>query len=116
MSVFTASAQSNPGNGQRRFATFEVEVVTLTEKGFEPSRIVRPPGEFRLVLRNFRPEKVSDFEILDDRGAKKKDLQDNKDKAKQIHEQLDLGPGTYMLRLRNQPSTRIQIVIDPNKR
>jgi hypothetical protein len=111
-----AGAQPGIATSSRAVANFEVEVVTLTKGGFEPKRIVRKPGAFRLVLRNFLDGKTTPFEIVDSSGVKRKDFEDNKNRAKQVQEQLDLGPGTYTLRLRTQPTIQMQIVIDPNQR
>ena len=111
-----AAAQPGIENSKKPFANFEVEVVTLTHRGLEPQRIVRKPGAFRLVLRNFLDGKSTQFEIVDVSGAKKKEVEDNKEKARQVQELLELSPGSYTLRLRTQPNVQMQIVIDPNQK
>lgn len=110
------AAQPGAVTSKLQPAPFEVEVVILDERGFQPARIVRKPGPFRLVFKNFREGKLAEFEIVDERGTQQKAVSDNKEKAKNWNEQLEFSPGTYRLRLKNLPDLSMQIVIDPNKR
>lgn len=107
-------AQPGLSVGAARISTIEVELVTLTPQGFNPRRIVKRPGVFRLVLKDTRGTSTTEFEIVNDRGAQQKGLLLDKERTRHWNDQIDLPPGTYSLRSKLQPALAMQIVIDAN--
>ena len=97
-----------------KLSVVESEIIVMTHRGFEPRLITRRSGNFRLLLFDIRGNAVTDFEIVDDKGASKQNPKIDKSKAKRLSQELDLSPGTYSLRLRDQPAISMQLVIDPS--
>ena len=109
--VVTLGQQSN-----KPIANFEVEVVTLDHQGFRPTRIVRRPGLFHLVVRDVTGKTAANFEIVDDKDERKASPVLDKGKAKAWNGQLTLNPGVHTLRLIGAPTVAMTITIDPSRR
>lgn len=116
--LVASSVLGQPGLGKssRVVSKIQVEVVTYTPDGFSPNRIVRPPGDFHLVMRGLDGPVADLIEIVDERGEAKKNLDVAKTRSRWVNSLLSLNPGVYSLRIAEKPSVKMTIVIDPDKK
>jgi hypothetical protein len=104
------SAQPNASSGQRAPSNMEVEVISITRNGFEPSEIRRPAELFLLAVNNQgRPTELS-FEICRLNGQKLHEMKGGKGQQRQ-RKILDLPPGQYVLKELNHPEWSCAIVL-----
>lgn len=104
---------AHPRGGEPTPANMEVETVSVTPNGFEPSEIHRPATPFLLAINNHgRPAEFS-FEIYRVNGQKLHDMQGKKGQQHQ-RKILDLPPGQYVLKETSHPDWSCRIVLSAN--
>jgi hypothetical protein len=89
----------------------EVEVVTLTPRGFWPNSLSRPRGPFRLLIQNTTRTKNIPIDFVDGQSTKVKDLSIGERAGKRRSELVDLPPGRYTVRVPSQARWTLQIEI-----
>ncbi len=109
-SVLLSSSDLNCARAQQRPA-IEVEVVTLTPRGFWPNSLTRPRGPFRLLIQNTTRTKNLPIDFVDGQSAKVKDLGIDERSGKRRSELVDLPPGKYTVRVPSQARWTFQIEI-----
>lgn len=104
---------AHPRGGEPTPAYMEVETVSVTPNGFEPSEIHRPATPFLLAINNHgRPAEFS-FELYRVNGEKLHDIQGKKGQQHQ-RKILDLPPGQYVLKETSHPDWSCKIVLSAN--
>lgn len=104
------SVQANTSRSQPAPANMQVEVISFTRNGFEPSEIHRPAEPFLLAVNNHgRPADLS-FEIFRLNGQKLHDIKAAKGEQRQ-RKILDLPPGQYLLKELSHPEWNCTIVL-----
>jgi hypothetical protein len=93
-------------------AKLEVELITLRTSGFEPAQIVRPKGQFILLVddRSGKEDSLLSLESL--RGEKVRDINTKRMKF-EWHDIINLPPGDYVLTSTAYTNSRCQITILP---
>jgi hypothetical protein len=91
----------------------EVEPVTLRARGFEPSAITRPRGQFLLAVDNRSGFPDLDFRLVGLNGNQQaaKRMRGRELRWRQL---VDLPPGDYVLTEANHPRWHCQISITPH--
>ena len=91
-------------------ATVQTELITITSTGFEPTELTRPKGRFLLAIDN--RSGLDDVQFYFERetgGPVNVPLNHRRKLA--WRDIIDLQPGTYILRTRNDDSWRCRITI-----
>jgi len=88
----------------------EVEVITATENGFDPSIITRPRGPFILALHNMSGEKELVFRIYRAQGEQLQQVRLAPGRRAN-HQRLDLPPGDYVVAEANHPEWTCALTI-----
>jgi len=90
--------------------SMQVETLTLTPRGFQPTEIERPAGKFLLGIDNhIRPEEFS-FEIVQDDGHTVRQLKLQKGELR-LRKLLNLQAGRYVIREVNHPEWNCSFVL-----
>lgn len=104
------SVQANTNRSQPAPANMQVEVISITRNGFEPSEIHRPAEPFLLAVNNHtRPTEFS-LEIFRSNGQKLHEIKGAKGQQRQ-RKILDLPPGQYLLKELNHPEWSCTILL-----
>ena len=90
----------------------EVEVVTATENGFDPSIITRPRGPFILALHNMSGERELVFRIYRAQGEQLQQVRLPPGRRAN-NQRLDLPPGDYVIAEANHPDWTCALTITP---
>lgn len=91
--------------------TIETEVVRLAWSGFEPARILRPKGSFRLFVQSAWSMPTHTLVLESESKAVLKTKTMGQAPRGRWVEDHNLPPGTYFLRVQELPNLRLQIVI-----
>jgi hypothetical protein len=89
----------------------ETEVVRLTPAGFEPARIERPRGTFRLFVQSLLALPACTLVLENESKAAIKSSGLARAPRQRWVEDHSLTPGTYVLRVQEQPKLTLQIVV-----
>ena len=95
---------------QRSQAPVQAELITVTPIGFEPSELTRPKGRFLLAIDNQSGLDEVEFYFERETGGRVNVPLSRRGKIA-WREIIDLTPGTYVLRARNDESWRCRIRI-----
>jgi hypothetical protein len=102
-----------PSRSEPTPADMEVETVSITPNGFEPSELRRPAGSFLLAVNNHgRPAEFS-FEIYRVNGQRAHEIRGKKGQQRQ-RRILDLPPGEYVLKEVSHPDWGCKILVSAN--
>ncbi len=102
--------QANTNRSQPAPANIQVEVISITRNGFEPSEIHRPAEPFLLAVNNHgRPTDFS-LEIFRLNGQKLHEIKGAKGQQRQ-RKILDLAPGQYVLKEPSHPDWSCKILL-----
>lgn len=94
---------------QNRTRLVETEIVTVTDRGFEPTAITRPQGEFILMIEN--PDRqLLNFSLSREGGARLHQVKASRDEPN-WNEVQDLPPGRYILTEESHPEWMCLITI-----
>lgn len=91
--------------------TVETEVVRLTWSGFEPSRLERPQGAFRLFVQAVGMDSSFTYVLENESKAALKAETLKKGSRQRFLEELALSPGTYVLKVAEHPKLTLQVVV-----
>ena len=91
--------------------SIETEVVRLTPAGFEPAQIQRPPGTFRLFVQSLLTLPSCTLVLENESKAALKTSGLARAPRQRWVEDHSLTPGTYVLRVQEQPKLTLQIVV-----
>jgi len=97
---------------QRSDAQVEVELITATPAGFEPSEITRPQGRFLLAVDNRSGLDQLDLYLERETGSRVNAALSRKGKLK-WRDLVDLPTGRYVLRAANDQAWRCDINMTP---
>ena len=100
----TATTVQNPKTA------VQAELITITSTGFEPAELTRPNGRFLLAIDNRSGLDEVDLYLERETGGRVNVSLSRKGKLA-WREILDLQPGAYLLRARNEESWRCRITI-----
>ena len=104
---------AHPSASEPTPANMEVETVSVTPNGFEPSELRRPAGPFLLAVNNHgRPAEFS-FEIYRVNGQKLHEIKGKQGQQRQ-RKILDLPPGEYVLKEASHPDWSCRILLSAN--
>jgi hypothetical protein len=92
--------------------TIQGEVLTLTSHGFEPNTLVRPHGQFVLIVQNRSLVESIDLALDRVAGARLRDVPVPKNKY-DWNDLFDLTPGHYTLTETGHPKWSCDITITP---
>jgi len=95
---------------QNPSATVQVELITITSTGFEPTELTRPNGRFLLAIDNRSGLDDIQFYFERETGGPVNVPLNHRSKLA-WRDIIDLQPGTYILRARNDDSWRCRITI-----
>jgi len=111
--VLLASSASSLALGQdRKLSGPEVEIVTITNGGMWPEKIVRKAGPFLLVVRNLSTNPNDDLELATESGVLQRAIAKGQDNSKRARTELVLPVGRYELRSKNQAKAKLSLVIE----
>ena len=91
--------------------TIETETVALTSSGFQPSRLERPPGKFRLFVQSTGALGAVTLQLENEGKAALKAKGLSKAARQRWIEDHSLPSGKYTLRVKEHPKFALQIVI-----
>lgn len=106
-----AAANTIAAQDKATAARIGAEHITIRPTGFEPTEIIRPPGQFLLLVDNHTglADEVT-LRIEEERGQKVREERVPLTKQKWTNV-LDLAPGRYILREANHPEWMCTIEI-----
>ena len=107
--VLSLSASGAVPTAQTPATSGEVELVTLTPRGFEPDELSRPAGKFLLGINNRSGLPELTFSIIRENGSAHATKRMTRQKV--WREVVDLQPGHYLLRVLNHPEWKCPITI-----
>jgi hypothetical protein len=90
-----------PDNQKTRTRLLESEVVAVTDRGFEPTAIMRPQGEFILMIENPNRQ-VLNFSLSRESGTRLQQIRASREEPN-WNEVQDLPPGRYVLTEQSHP-------------
>src|SRR6185369_1663562 len=99
-------AKAVPDKKQR---LLESEVVVVSERGFEPTAITRPQGEFILMIENPNGQQLN-FSLSRESGARLHQIRASREEPN-WNEVQDLPPGRYVLTEQSHPEWMCLITI-----
>ena len=109
-----AMAQGNASNAPGQSKT-EVEIVAFTVHGFEPERITHKPGSIQLEIHNATRFPSLEFTLVDSGGkAVQPAAKLGTAGARNHRSMLNVGVGTYTMRITELPKYSMTIVISPD--
>ena len=98
--ISMTAAQTPPQNSADRL---DVELITLTSRGFEPKEITRPKGKFRLVVETRTGlEQPVTLSLSEEKKNKLKEYKANGSR-KGWNSTFDLNQGRYVLSVAENP-------------
>lgn len=89
----------------------EVEVITATAQGFEPTAITRPRGPFVLALHNRSGEEDLALRVYRVSGEQVHEVRLRTGRRTQ-HQRLDLPAGEYLIAEADHPEWRCRLTIN----
>jgi len=109
----TAPVSTENPTGPRVSASqnIEVEVITATPAGFEPTTITRARGPFILALHNRSGDKELVLRLYRVSGEQLHEVR-LRTGSRREHQRLDLPTGEYMISEASHPEWRCQLVIN----
>lgn len=93
----------------RKTRRVESEIITITPRGFEPTQITRPAGEFILMVEN-RSGQLSDLRLAHEAGERLHEMRASREEP-DWNELMDLHPGHYVLTDANHPAWVCHVTI-----
>jgi hypothetical protein len=93
----------------KRQRLLESEVVTVSDRGFEPTAITRPQGEFILMIENPNAQQLN-FSLSRESGARLHQIRASREEPN-WNEVQDLPPGRYLLTEQSHPEWMCLITI-----
>jgi len=91
----------------------QVELITLTPRGFEPSTLTRPKGKFYLTVDNRSGSTEMNLRLDYVTGAQLREMRVSKELL-DWSDLLELHPGEYLLTEADHPDWSCRITITPN--
>ncbi len=112
--LVTATYQSAaPGQGNRPTTPAEVELVTLTPEGFEPTAISRRPGRFLLAYSNRSGNQRLTLRLLSEGRPPLHQVRLPANVRRSWVGEFALPPGTYEVTTDEHPEWRCTLTIQP---
>lgn len=108
----SAQAQDDPQLGRRVRSPLEVELITVTPRGIEPSALTRPAGKFLMVVENQTDLPEVTFRIERENAGRLHEVRLPRGKPDWSGE-VDLQPGTYVVTEANHPDWACRVAITP---
>jgi hypothetical protein len=87
---------STPEHQEKKNRVVETELITVTQRGFEPEAITRPRGEFILMIENPDRQELQ-LSLSREKGASLHRIKATREEP-HWNELQDLPPGRYVLR------------------
>jgi len=98
-----------PDQRQNRTRSLETEFVVVTDRGFEPTAITRPQGEFILMIENPNRQQLN-FSLSREGGPRLQQIRASREEPN-WNEIQDLSPGRYVLTEQSHPGWMCLITI-----
>lgn len=105
-------ADAPPESSQAGRESVEVEVLTLSPRGFEPSEVKRPAGRFMLVLNNHIGGEEVSLVLARVQGERLREVKMSRGRIRSVNE-FDLPPGEYVLSTAEHPEWSCRITLTP---
>lgn len=83
--------------------------IQLRQNGFLPEEVIKPAGDFELLLINASGEHDINIQLERDRGERVQTFAPQK--GKNLRRPLHLGPGVYFLKVVNRPEWTCRLTI-----
>lgn len=99
-----------PSRGQSRNNGMEVELITITPHGFEPTEVVRPAGAFRLAIEDRSGIETLSFLLRRRVGEHLRSIQGSRT-APNWNDGVDLEAGQYVLTEIGHPHWSCRLII-----
>ena len=109
MRVGNEKTKAVPDKGQNRTRLLESEIVTVSDRGFEPTAITRSQGEFILMIENPNGQQLN-FSLSRENGARLHQIRASREEPN-WNEVQDLPPGRYVLTEQSHPEWMCLITI-----
>ena len=90
----------------------QAEIITIRETGFDPQQLTRPHGRFILMVENRSGLGDVELQLNRQTGNSLHAVHVSKEQL-DWHDEIDLGPGNYVLTEANHPEWSCQITITP---
>ena len=101
--------ERNKAVPDKRQRLLESELVTVSDRGFEPTAITRPQGEFILMIENPNGQQLN-FSLSRESGARLHQIRASREEPN-WNEVQDLPPGRYVLTEQSHPEWMCLITI-----